>query len=169
MALTADVKTIRFGSPGNSTQPMNFGVTANATVYRGAAAVTRSGYLVAASAPQSADVVWGIIDKAGAGTADTGPGIAGGTSNGSVTAEIATGSFFVQNGTGADAFAATDVGSTAYLINETTWGKTSNGNTRPVGGQFLGLATTLAPNRPDLSGQIAVKVGPEAGSTGGPS
>jgi hypothetical protein len=169
MALTGDIKTIRFGSPGNSTQPMNFGVTASATVYRGSIATTRSGYLVASSSPQSTDVCWGMIDKAGAGTADTGPGVVGGTTNGSVTAEIATGSFFVQNGTGSDAFAATDVGSTAYVIDEQTMGKTSNSSTRPVGGTFLGLATTLAANRPDLKGMIAVKVGPTAGTTGGPS
>ena len=102
MALSADIKTVRFGAPGNSTQPMNQPLTAAATVYRGSVATTRSGYLVAASSPQSTDVVWGLIDKAGAGTADTGPGITGGTTNGNVSVEIATGSFFLQNGTTSD-------------------------------------------------------------------
>jgi len=169
MALTGDVKTFRLGAPGNSTQPMNQPLTANATVYRGSVATTRSGYLVAASAPQSTDVVWGLIDKAGPGTADIAPGITGGTTNGSVTVEIATGSFFLSNGTGADAFTQANVGATAYLINETTAGATSNGNTRPVCGEFVGLASNLAPNRPDLTGLIAVKIGNTAGSTGGPS
>ena len=81
MALTGDVKTFRYGSPGNSTQPQNLGLTASATVYRGSIATTRSGYLVAASSPQSTDITWGIIDKYGPGTADTGPGITGGTTN----------------------------------------------------------------------------------------
>ena len=169
MALTGDVKTFRFGAPGNSTQPMNLGLTASATVYRGSIATTRIGYLVAASTPQSTDITWGIIDKAGAGTADTGPGIVGGTTNGGVTVEIATGSFFLQNGTGADAFTQANVGATAYVINETTMGATSGSSSRPIGGEFLGLASVIAANRPDLAGMIAVKVGNVAGSTGGPS
>lgn len=169
MALTGDIKTTRFGSPGNSTQPMNQPLKAATTVYRGSIAITRSGYMVPASTPQSTDVTWGIVDKAGPGTADVGPGIVGGTSDGSVTVEIATGSFLVANGTGADAFAQTDVGATCYVIDEKTMGKTNGSNTRPVGGEFLGLANTLAPNRPDLTGMIAVKIGNAAGSTGGPS
>lgn len=168
-ALTQDVKTIRYGMPGNSTQPQNLGITASATVYRGSIATTRSGYLVAASAPQSTDICWGVIDKYGPGFADTGPGLVGGSTNGGVTAEVATGSFFMQNGSGADAFAAANVGATAYVQNETTVALTNGSNTRPVCGEFLGLASTLAPNRPDLTGMIAVKMGPTAGNTGGPS
>lgn len=169
MALTADVRTTRYGTPGNSTQPVNRGITAAATVYRGSIATTRSGYLVAASAPQSGDIAWGIIDKYGPGYADVAPGLVGGTSNGSVTAEIQTGSFFLQNGSGADAFTAANAGATAYVINETTAGATSNGNTRPVCGEFTDMAANLAPNRPDLAGMIVVKIGQPAGSTGGPS
>jgi hypothetical protein len=169
MALTADVRTIRYGTPGNSTQPQNIGITAAAVVYRGSIATSRSGYLVAASSPQSGDITWGLIDKSGPGVADVNPGITGGTSNGSVTAEIATGSFFLSNGTGADAFTQANIGATAYVINETTMGATSNGNTRPVGGQFEGLASALAPNRPDLAGLVAFKVGAALGNTGGPS
>lgn len=169
MALSADVRTFRYGTTGNSTQPQNLGLTAAATVYRGSIATTRSGYLVAASAPQSTDLVWGIIDKYGPGYADVAPGCVGGTTNGSVTVEVATGSFFLQNGTGLDAFTQANVGTTAYVINETTMGATSGSSTRPVGGEFLGLASTLAPNRPDLAGMIAVKIGQTLGATGGPS
>lgn len=169
MALTQDVKTFRFGSPGNSTQPMNFGLTAAVTVYRGSIAITRSGYIANASSPQSTDTTWGLIDKAGAGTSDIGPGIVGGTTNGSVTVEIATGSFFLQNGTGADALTQANVGALVYVINETTMGATNGSNTRPVGGTFEGLASVLAANRPDLAGMIAVKVGNASGTTGGPS
>ena len=168
MALTADIKTFRFGTPGNASQPVNQGVTTSATIYRGSVAATRSGYLAAMSSPQSTDIVWGVVDKYGPGNADTGPGIVGGTTNGSVTAEIATGSFFFQNGSGADAFTQANVGATAYLINENTFGATSSSGTRPVGGQFQGLASNLAPNRPDLAAMIAIKVGNPAGSTGAP-
>ena len=169
MALTADVRTFRFGSPGNSTQPLALPLTASATVYRGSIATLRSGYLVAASSPQSTDVVFGIVDKAGPGYADTGPGIVGGTTNGAVTVEVATGSFFLQAGSGADALTAANGGAPVYVINETTVGFTSAGNTRPVGGQLLGLASQFAPNRPDLAGMVVVKVGSSAGNTGGPS
>jgi hypothetical protein len=48
-------------------------------------------------------------------------------------------------------------------------GATSGSSTRPIGGEFLGLASNLAPNRPDLTGMIAVKIGAVAGSTGAPS
>ena len=86
MALTADVHTIRYGAPGNSTQPTALGLTANATVYRGSVATTRSGYLVAASSPQSTDIVWGIIENVDEGAnngtvIDGQPGITAGTTS----------------------------------------------------------------------------------------
>src|ERR1019366_4264886 len=166
MALTADIKIIRYGTPGNSTQPTNRGLTASATVYRGSIATTRSGYLVAASAPQSTDIVWGLIENAGPGNIDGAPGIAGGTTNGSVTVDIATGSFFLAGGTGADAITEANVGASCYVIDEKTVGLTSNGNTRPVAGQILGLGNNLG-NIVPIAGLIAVKVGQPAGSTGG--
>ena len=116
--LTQDIPTHRFGTPGNSTQPIAKGIKAAATVYRGSIAVTRSGYLVAGSSPQTTDVCWGIIDKAGAGAADTGPGITGGTTDGGVAAEISTGSFWVNAGTGVDALTVANEGGVGYMINE---------------------------------------------------
>lgn len=169
MPLTGDIKTFRYGTPGNSTQPQNLGVTASVTIYRGATALTRSGYLINSDYPLSTDIAWGVNDKYGPGYADVAPGIVGGTSSGVVTAEVATGSFFFNNGTGADAFAAANAGATAYVQNGNTMAATNGSGTRPVGGQFLGLATNLAPNRPDLSGMIVVKVGSTVGNTGGPS
>ena len=74
MALTGDVKVIRDGTPGNASQPVNQPVTANQTIYRGSVAITRTGYMVPATSPQSSDVVWGIVDKYGPGFADTAPG-----------------------------------------------------------------------------------------------
>jgi hypothetical protein len=164
-ALTGDIKIIRYGTPGNSTQPTNLGITANATVYRGSIAITRSGYLVPASTPTSTDITWGLID-AGPGFIDGTPGILGGTSNGAVTAEIATGSFFLANGTGSDAITQANVGANCYVINETTVGASSAG-TRPVAGVILGLGANLG-NVVPFSALIAVHVGSNA-STGGPS
>jgi len=167
-ALTADVKIIRFGSPGNSTQPMNFGLTANAKVFRGSVATTRSGYLVAASSPTSTDIVWGLVEDAGPGTIDGGPGITGGSTNGLVTADVATGSFFLQNGTGADAMTEANVGAPVYLINEITVGLTNGGATRPVAGVLLGMGSSLG-NITPFSSLVAIKVGSNLGTTGGPS
>ena len=168
MALSADIKIIRYGTPGNSTQPTSRGLTANATVYRGSIATTRSGYLVAASSPQSSDLVWGLIESAGPGYINGSPGIVGGTTNGSVTVEIATGSFFLSNGTGADAITEANVGASCYVIDEKTVGLTSNGNARPLAGLILGLGNNLG-NVIPVAGMIAVKVGQPAGVTGGPS
>ena len=149
MALTADIITPRYGAGGNLN---NKGLTANATVYRGSVATTRSGYLVAASSPASTDIVWGIIaDGVGSGS-DT-QGITGASTNGGVTVDIETGTFFLAGGTSSDALVATDVGATVYLIDEQTVGKTSNGNTRPVAGvlEFVdptyGLAVKLGSNQ----------------------
>lgn len=167
MALTADVIAVRYGTPGNSTQPVNLGLTANATVYRGSIATTRAGFLVAASAPQSTDLVWGIIANAGPGAADTGAGVAGGTTNGGVTVEIDTGSFFFASGTGADAIAAANVGALCYVINETTVGLTNGGATRPIAGVIEAVDATEI----NALGPVAVKLGNLGGSTGtaGPS
>lgn len=167
-ALTADVKIIRYGTPGNSTQPTNQGLTANVTVYRGSIATTRSGYLVPATSPQSTDIVWGLISDVGPGFVDSGPGITGGTTNGGVTVEIETGSFFLAAGTGSDAITQANVGATCYVINETTVGLTNGSNTRPVAGTILGVGANLGASVP-INGLIAVKVGSALGTTGGPS
>jgi hypothetical protein len=168
MALSADVKIYRYGTPGNSTQPTNIGITANATVYRGSIAATRSGYLVAMSSPQSTDIVWGLIGEAGPGTINGSPGIAGGTTNGAVTAEVETGTFFLASGTGSDAIAQANIGATCYVMNETTVGLTNGSNTRPVAGQVMAIGANVGGTVP-YSGLVAVKLGSNAGSTGGPS
>jgi hypothetical protein len=169
-ALTADIHQIRLGTPGNASQPVNQGLKANATVYRGSIAVTRSGYLVPATTPQSSDICWGIIDQAGPGTIDSGPGITGGTADGIITVDIATGSFWLAAGTGTDAIAQANVGATCYVMNETTVGLTSAGS-RPAAGIILAVAGTNAGNfaavAPINSGMVAVKMG-NSQSTGAP-
>lgn len=162
MSLTADIKIIRYGTPGNATQPVNQPVTALAQLYRGAIGATRSGYCVEMTTPQSTDVVWGLYEAYGPGFADTIPGMVGGTTNGAVTVEIATGSFYLNNGTSGDLITQANVGAPCYVINENTVGLTSGGGTRPVAGVVESL---IQP--PNTTGMVAVKMGSNKGS-GGP-
>ena len=143
MALTADVIMVRYGTPGNSTQPVNQPVTASVTCFRGSIALTRSGYLVPAALPQSTDIVWGVINDYGPGVGQmTTVGVVGGTANGTVTCEVSTGSFFFASGTGADAITQANVGANCYVINETTVGLTNGSATRPVAGTIMAYDTT---------------------------
>lgn len=169
-ALTADIHPIRYGTPGNASQPANIPVKANNTVYRGSVAITRSGFCVPATTPQSSDIVWGLVDQAGPGAIDGGPGIVGGTTDGAVTLDVATGSFWLNQGTGSDAIAQANVGASCYLMNENTVGLTSAGS-RPVAGVILAVAGTNAGNFQATgqiaSGMVAVKLGSNQ-STGAP-
>lgn len=171
MALTKDIHPIRYGAPGNSTQPTTQPLGANAKVYRGSFAATRSGYLQPMLTPQSTDIVWGLIEgvdetcSQSSGVIDGQPGITGGSTDGEVSCLISTGTFWVPNGTGADALAQADVGATVYVVDEKTVGKTNGSNTRPVAGILIKASDPLNV----LSGLVAVKVGQPAGSTGGPS
>ena len=160
--LSTDVKIIRYGTPGNASQPANLPITANAQLYRGSIAATRSGYAVEMTSPQSTDLVWGLYEGGGPGSTEGLPGVLGGTTNGAVTVEVATGSFYLNNGTGADVIAQANVGATCYVINETTVGLTSGSSTRPVAGIVVSLSQP-----PNITGMVAVKMG-NSQSTGAP-
>lgn len=137
MALTGDVLTPRFGT-ADGHQPLNAGIKATVQLYRGSIAVIdNTGYLKNAASPASTDTVLGILDKAGPGTSNALPGIKGGATDGAVTAEIATGSFLLASGTGADQLSAATAGATVYLIDEVTVGATNGGGARPVAGKQL--------------------------------
>lgn len=163
MALSADIKTVRFGTPGNSTQPVNQPLKGSATVYRGSVAITRSGYVVAATSPASAtDIVWGIVEKYGPGKADTGPGITDTSGvDGAVTVEIATGTFFLASDTGGGAITQADVGKTCYLLDEKT--VTLTAGSLPVAGVVEAYDTSIT-----APGPVAVKLGTNT-IPGGPS
>ena len=152
--LSADIQIIRYGTPGNASQPVNLPITASAQLYRGTIAATRSGYAVEMTSPQSTDIVWGLYEGYGPGTADTIPGMLGGTTNGATTAEVATGSFFLNAGTGSDAITQANVGATCYVFNENTVGLTSSSGTRPAAGVVESVV-----NPPNLTGMVAVKMG----------
>lgn len=158
MALTKDVKIIRYGSPTGH-QPLAQPLGGSVTVYRGSIALTGSnGFLKNASSPASTDRCWGLIDEAiGLASAFTAPGIVNpNTTNGGVSVDIQTGTFLVAPGTGADALAQADCGNSVYVIDEVTVGKTTGGGTRPVAGVLLAVPD----NDPSIpSGFVAVKLG----------
>jgi hypothetical protein len=169
-ALTADIPTERYGTPGNAAQPVNLNmasgtVNSPTTVYRGSIAITRSGFCTPATnaAILSTDIVWGIVEQAGPGTADTGPGITNTGASSTVTVEVATGTFFLASSTGADALGVTTLGKTVYVYDEQTVAATNGSNTRPVAGIHAYTDST----RTNAPGIYAITLG-TAQSTGSP-
>jgi hypothetical protein len=156
-ALTADIPIVGLGDLGNANQPVNLNLKATTTVYRGSIALTRSGIAVPALNANllSTDVVWGLYEHAGPGTADTGPGITGGSVDGAVTVDVRTGTFFLASSTGADLLGPTTLGKTVYVYDEQTVAATSASNTRPVGGVHMYTDST----RTDAPGTFAIKLG----------
>jgi hypothetical protein len=156
-ALTQDIPIVRLGTPGNETQPVNLNLKAATTVYRGSIALTRTGIAVPALNANllSTDIAWGVYENAGAGTADTGPGILGGSVDGAVTVEVATGTFFLASSTGADALGVTTLGKTVFVYDEQTVAATSGGAARPTAGVHLYTDST----RTDAPGIYAIRLG----------
>lgn len=155
--LTADIPIVGLGDLGNANQPVNLNLKATTTVYRGSVALTRSGVAVPAQNANllSTDVCWGLYENAGPGTADTGPGITGGTVDGQVTVEVRTGTFFLASSTGADALGVTTLGKTVYVYDEQTVAATSGGAARPIAGVHIYTDST----RTDAPGTYAIKLG----------
>lgn len=154
--LTQDIATERYGVPGDATQPVNLNLKASTTVYRGSIALTRTGVAVPAvnSNLTSTDVVWGLYENAGPGTADTGPGITGGSADGLVTVEVMTGCFFLASSTGGDALGVSTLGKTVYVYDEQTVAATQS-STRPVAGVHIYTDTT----RTNAPGPYAILLG----------
>lgn len=167
MAVTSDIKTIRYGSTDGH-QPLNKLVPSGTTVYRGTIAGligtggsgAKQGQLKNMDSPAATDLVLGILEFAGSGSPNTSPGIAG-----PANVEIATGSFILASGTGADALDQTTNGATVYVIDSQTVGKTNGGSTRPAGGVQLSCNAD-DPSIP--SGFVAVKLGTPSSPLGGP-
>jgi hypothetical protein len=169
MGLSADIKTIRYATPGNSTQPtnlpMNAGSATAVTVYRGSIALTdQNGWVKNAATPVVSDTCWGLIDEGGPGYVPTGPGVTNTGASGATTVDIATGTFWLGNSTGGDLITEAMVGKNVYVFNESAVAATSNGNTRPVAGVLIKASDPLNV----LSGLVAVHMGSNQ-SSGGPS
>ncbi len=166
MALSGDILTIRYGTPDGH-QPLNRGLGASVTVYRGSVAlqVAATGLLKNAATPASTDIVVGLVAQGGPGYPDTGPGIVGTTTAGAVSAMIATGTFLLLSGTGSDQCDITTNNKTVYLVDEKTVGKTDGSATRPVAGVQM-MDPTSDPSIP--AGFVAVKLGSPNSPLGGP-
>jgi hypothetical protein len=159
MALTKDVHIERLGVGVD--QPFNFPLGASVTVYRGSFALTdAAGNLKNASNPSSTDKCWGLIQQAGPESVDTGPGIVNGsTVAGVVTADVATGTFFMaSDGT----LTQSNVGMVVYVKDEVTVSATAS--TRPAAGVLVYIET-----RPQAPGNYAIAIGTGiTGPVGGP-
>jgi hypothetical protein len=178
MALTGDILKTRYGTPGTEHQPIEYPIGKGAsgqTLYRGSVAAlsggttVTQGYLKNMATPASGDLVIGILDGYGpsCGLADTVPGMGGtvlNTADGVLSATVATGTFLLLGGTGADALTVTNVGTSVYLINEDTVGATNGGSTRPVAGLLVQVPSTDA-SIP--TGFVAVSLGTPNGPWGG--
>lgn len=151
--LTGDIKLIRVGVP-DTHQPVAAPVGATVQLYHGAVALlsggtgATQGYLKNAAVPTSTDTVMGMVDQSTGGTlAETGPGILGGSTDGAVWIDCATGTFLFQSGTGADALTETQAGTTVYYQGENANGpiaaKTTGSGTRPVLGTLLPIDPTV--------------------------
>jgi hypothetical protein len=174
MSLSSDIRKVRYGSPIVH-QPIVYPVgkgAAGQTLWRGSVTAlsggttVTAGYLKNMATPAATDLVVGVVEGYGPGSpADTAPGVvAPNTADGAVNAEIATGTFLFASGTGADALTVANVQKAVYLINENTFGATSAGSTRPVGGLLVAIPAT-DPTIP--VGQCAVQIGTATAPWGG--
>jgi hypothetical protein len=151
--LTNDQKIVRYGT-ADGHQPGVQPQKSNTNIYAGTVAVTRGGYLIdPMAAVQTTDVCWGMINGQQDGAPHTVAPMAGGAVDGTHQLDFDTGSFYLLPGTAGDALAQSDVGSTVYLIDGVTVGKTSGSSTRPIAGvlEALGVA--------QYSGLVAVRLG----------
>ncbi len=156
--LTTDIKIVEYGTP-DLYQPIVQPIGAAVQLWKGGIAGTNGpsssvnpGYLKNMSQPKSTDVVWGLLEMYGPGTANTTLGMLGGAANGAKTAQIRQGTYFLLSGSGADQLSQSTVGQTVYVIDEQTVGLTSGSGTRPV----AGVHAAVDPTQPSTSFAISL-------------
>jgi hypothetical protein len=151
MAVTKDQHIERYGV--GDPQPYNQPIGASVTVYRGTIAVTdgTTGYLKNPdTAVTATDIVWGLIQQCGPETIDSGPGIANASSvSGVVTADIATGTFFLACDT---TLTQANIGAKVYVKDAITVSLTST--SRPLAGILVAIET-----RSQAPGNYAISLG----------
>jgi hypothetical protein len=160
MAVTKDVKTIRYGTQDGH-QPTAQPMAASVSIYAGTIAVTRAGYAQPAHTPTNADICWGIYNGLNNGSPTVSTPITNGTTAGDIVIGIDTGTFWLTPGTSSDALTQADVGATVYVVDEVTVGKTDGSNTRPVAGKLAAIGTG------QYAAFVAVTLGSDQ-STGSP-
>ncbi len=151
---TADIKIVEYGTPDGHqmySQPLE----GSATVLGGTAAVLRAGYLVNSDdlAVQATDIVMGLIHKQ-----TTNPS----TTDGAVSCDIETGTFYMKCAGSSDQLTQADVGAKVYLVDNQTIGKTDGSASRPQAGTLVNVDSSQP-------GGFAIKIGtPAPGTVGGP-
>jgi hypothetical protein len=145
--VTNDITAYPYGV--NQNDLVGYGVAATQQLYEGCVALMSGGsggitqgYLKNAATSYASDIVVGMIDTPAGGTyVATGPGILGGATDGAVWANVRTGSFMFQSGSGSDLLSAATNGKTVYYGGENASGPiacaTSSGGTRPSLGTQL--------------------------------
>lgn len=157
--LTRDVKIIRYGS-GDDAQPLAYPVGASQQLYSGEVALVSgsgsvtAGFLKNATTTGTSDIVVGMVGDATGGAFSTAPGLPTSTVDGGVWAEVLTGAFFFQSGTGSDLLSAATNGQTVYY-----GGEDENGP--------IACAVVSTPARPILGVQIPQDPGIAGGVTPG--
>jgi hypothetical protein len=161
VALTKDTKLIRYGS-GDDAQPLAYPIGAAQQLYSGAVALVSgsgtpaAGYLKNAATANlgTSDIVVGMVGDATGGAYSTGPGLPVPTASGDVWAEVLTGAFYFQSGTGADQLVVAGNGLPVYYGGESTTGP-------------IACAVVGSPARPVLGIQVPQDPGIAGGSSPG--
>lgn len=142
MALTADVKIQRYGTPDETTdvrlvaQPMK----TNVKIFAGSIGVTDvNGFAKPASSVATTDTAWGVVLKQVDNT---------GGASGAQSVTFERGVFFFASSTGADTIAQSNIGQTVYVVDETHVGLGSS--SRPKAGTVMFVDANLG---------VAVKFG----------
>jgi len=120
-ALTADRDTPELNRPKTRALP----VAANAKIYAGALVVLDGGY----AAPGSTKTNLVALGRAAEQVDNTGG------ANGAQSVAVDRGVFRYANSAAGDALAKSDIGATAYIVDDQTVAKTSASNTRSAAGK----------------------------------
>lgn len=129
-ALSANFARRRHGIDPVVAIAFAMGLAASTHVYQGSmVAINQSGYLVPASADASLHVV-GVSED----DVDNSSGSAG-----ALTCAPRKGVFYLTNSSSTDAITDADIGRFAYVVDDNTVARTSNGGARPVAGVIAGV------------------------------
>lgn len=161
MSTSADLNILEFGTPDGH-QPTYQPIQSAVSLYIGQMAITRGGYLIQPDTSVTVnDTVWGLLNGQYDSQESVDSPMLGGSQAGLHTAGIATGTFYLTNGTSSDELAQSDVGATVYAIDGNTVGKTDGGSNRPVAGKLASMGTG------QYDGLVAITLGNDQ-TTGSP-
>ncbi len=145
MAVTQDVPIYRFGTQTGN-QPLGLPEAASANIYAGTIAVTNSSGFAkdAGSSAASTDIVWGVYNGQYDSQEHVSSPMAGGTTNGLHIVGVDTGTFLLNNATGPDAIAQSNIGNVCYIYDNVTVALTNSTGSRAVAGTIFAVAATTS-------------------------